>query len=97
MLNYTKGEWEVMYDSVHGYSIGNGEVTLATLTTLLEEQANARLIAAAPELYEALKQIQRWLLEGTEIEGGKAKLFNTQFVKANNLTVRAIAKVEGGK
>ena len=101
MLNYTKGEWTVEDET----NIFCGDRLIATAggysdnytSPRAENKANARLITQAPRMYEALKQIQRWLLGGTEIEGDKAKLFNTQFVKANNLTVRALAKVEGGK
>ena len=100
-MEYTKGEWKARAYGDGRWYIDSENTQIAEvhhyLTHHRATEANARLITQAPRMYEALKQIQRWLLEGTEIEGGKAKLFNTQFVKANNLTVRAIAKVEGGK
>ncbi len=46
------------------------------------------------ELYEALKSIQEWLLEPYEIGGGQAEFANKQFVKANNLVVKVLAKAE---
>jgi hypothetical protein len=49
--------------------------------------------AAAPDMYEALRTIQKWLLQDGEID--ETKLFNKQFVKANNLTVKALVKAEG--
>ena len=61
--NWTKGNWEAFF-----YGIGCGESLVATVAPrpasnqsddfkLDEGMANARLIAAAPELCEALKQV----------------------------------------
>lgn len=61
--------------------------------TWSEAEANAHLISAAPELLEALKQIQKWLLNDGEIDS--SELYNEQFIKANNLAAKAIAKAEG--
>lgn len=47
------------------------------------------------ELYEALKIIQKWLLEDAELVEGKAQLYNKLFIRANNLAAKAIAKWEG--
>lgn len=66
MSGYTKGPWHIEADSLHGNSYvgisGEGWDELATvvvrmksrLETSPEGVANARLIAAAPELVEAL-------------------------------------------
>ncbi len=53
---YTKGEWEVIEYPVQGHYVGNGEVTIATIHEgIPEAQANAHLIAAAPDLYEEIR------------------------------------------
>ncbi len=55
---------------------------------------NTTLIAAAPEMYEALKSINEWLLDcGEPIE--RRDLWNTEFLKAHDLAAAAIAKAEG--
>lgn len=102
---FTPGKWEVtkwashpdIHVSVNEGSymrfIANcGNPIADTLPTNPDAEANAHLIAAAPDMRDALKQIQKWLLENTEITDGEAQLFNDQFVKANNLTVKALAK-----
>ncbi|KKK45374.1 hypothetical protein LCGC14_3165650 [marine sediment metagenome] len=53
---------------------------------------NNNLIAAAPDLYKALKQIQKWLLFDGEVS--EDELLNEQFIKANNLTVKALSAAE---
>ena len=51
MSQYTKGDWKVLHNK-HGWhcdSDGVGRVCM------IDTEANANLIAAAPDLYEALK------------------------------------------
>jgi len=45
---------------------------------------------AAPDMYEALKKIQKWLLFDVKITDPNN--WNEQFVKANDLTAKALAK-----
>ena len=45
---------------------------------------------------EALKQIQGWLLTTNIIED-KEQLYNESFIKANNLTVKALQAYEASK
>jgi hypothetical protein len=71
MAKFTKGEWKVVEETpnrnriyiedgkrrysvyaLYGHFVNTDEVTVE------EAQANARLIAAAPDLYEALKAYQ---------------------------------------
>ena len=76
MSKWSKGPWELnTYSNYTGWSIfGVGSGCIAerwyeldcTEEKNAEMKANARLIAAAPELYEALKT--KWLREGTEQE-----------------------------
>lgn len=54
----------------------------------------ARLIAAAPEMLKALKQIKKWLLMGDQVISNKNGIYLSAFVKAHNLAIEAIAKAE---
>ena len=55
-----------------------------------EVRANARLIAAAPELLESLKEIRTYIRENVEI---RSMSFGALVVRMDD----AIAKAEGGK
>jgi len=98
----TKGEWKV-YESPFAPAviIDRPRRLIATCHLevgsegMAEATANAHLIAAAPDMYEALKQIQKWLLVDGELD--RKDLYNQQFIKANDLTAKAIAKAEGVK
>lgn len=56
---FTQGEWKHVNDSpYHRVELVNGRLYVASVEGALnesEEQANAKLIAAAPDLYEALE------------------------------------------
>lgn len=96
---HTPGPWFVGEQmpapskSIHAFiGIGNGacHVGLASITPLTgfcEAEANARLIAAAPELLEACKEVV-FLIEG--IAG-----LDDQQIQAINQARAAIAKAEG--
>jgi hypothetical protein len=63
MTEHTLGPWRVARDDRFGffYVIGGDHVVANAAVTplpLLENQANARLIAAAPELLKTLKTVQ---------------------------------------
>jgi hypothetical protein len=58
-------------------------------------ERNRKISAAAPEMYEALKAIQEWLLFETPINA--PDIWNKQFIKANNLTAKVLASIDGGK
>jgi hypothetical protein len=53
-MNYTKGEWSVRSTSV-GSVIQSDNGDIGILTIRAEDQENAHLIAAAPDMYETLK------------------------------------------
>lgn len=66
MREYTKGEWSTYQDMETGCVIVSGEKTIALThggevesgsITLKEAKANAKLIAAAPVLLEALESL----------------------------------------
>lgn len=104
MTKHTKGPWQVLYSSNKYPSIHSGptQTPVAVLYEYVSEtdrdllnnaEANAHLIAAAPELLKALKSI----LEVTESGALLATLKNRA---CSELLVsdlkKAIAKAEGG-
>ena len=60
-MDYTKGRWEVETGALTKltYIIANGFhiATVLPVESEEEEEANAHLIAAAPDLYEALRSL----------------------------------------
>jgi len=101
VMNYTKGEWEALPWNVgHGFNVFAQNTFIAKVPldtaphTMNETRDNANLIAAAPDMYETLKTIQKWLLDDEQIIEG-SQLYNQMFVKANNLTIKALSKAEG--
>ena len=85
---HTPGPWEVQYNTViECWDIGKaGEERLAgLLASVLSSNADARLIAAAPELLEALKNLYTATPDNEGGELGRACM------KAR----AAIAKAEG--
>jgi hypothetical protein len=64
MLNYTKGKWEVSkpYQQIP-YSVSSSEkYPIARLGFSQEDEANASLIASAPDMYEALKEADKIII-----------------------------------
>ncbi len=61
-MNYTKGNWTIQdknkYETSH---IECGIYRICRIADNREYKANARLIAAAPDMYEALKALCEWL------------------------------------
>jgi len=61
-MNYTKGEWRIDRASLHSdfsihvfsHDYNEGDETVAIIVNSKEAEANAHLIAAAPDMYEAL-------------------------------------------
>jgi len=92
-MTHTPGPWVVeYYDSVR--SKANGEFVCNAITynkygrteeqRLLLQEANARLIAAAPDLLEALKKYQQY-----------NRLKNDSDAEIYDIAETAIAKAEG--
>ena len=68
---FTKGEWKHItvatpngFFSFERVTIENGE-SICYITTRNSEQAiaNAKLIAAAPDMYETLIKVKEWLID----------------------------------
>jgi len=95
---HTPGPWETSKDAVpEGHiQITVYEPTGRRVATVFETEANARLIAAAPDLLKELKDVREWiqsLLDATPDEA-------TDFITNNGEQVEqaiadAIVKAEG--
>lgn len=93
MANYTKGEWQTyLTDTLPDrWTICAGEkgergIAKTVLDNVIppqEKEANARLIAAAPSMYEALKEMRR--------------LYNEESILSIQGAEKALAKAEGGE
>lgn len=97
-VKHTSGPWEVVDKSYSGVGILEGlpsvkvvddELTVAQLCDTGNEEANAHLIAAAPELLEALQ----WMVEHDETN--TSDLENAYFTKGLEKAKAAIAKAMG--
>jgi len=93
-MNYTRGSWEAVGGSVRD----SEHIEICTCSTYQESaNANARLIAAAPDMYEALITLKALL------QGGKVKVAAEGLPE--QITVgalfeqmdKALAKAEGGE
>ena len=60
MSEFTPGPWEVFNEGLGSYKVSKCDAWLGSSTVRTKEEnlANANLIAAAPELYEALERIK---------------------------------------
>lgn len=105
MADFTPGPWEVGYHSTGGNRDGalivdketgtNVASLWVTLRTISEVDANARLIAAAPEMHEALTTIFQAFVDN-EIKFTKKRWSDSEpHYNANILMCAAIAKAEG--
>lgn len=95
MSKHTQGPWEIVENSWSTTTITSGDITIAVLSCEEEatednqfeleaiQKANANLIAAAPEMLNALKLAGQWL------EGWGSAEFELATVRA------AIAKATG--
>ena len=99
MSKHTPGPWEVAYQDKNGQSVVKGEhIEVATCwhhcvgSIEKEMHANARLIAAAPELLEALRMFVVWYgLRDKHDTLLPPKMQEAELAQA----MRAIAKAEG--
>ncbi|MCJ7828382.1 MAG: hypothetical protein MUP81_01410 [Dehalococcoidia bacterium] len=90
MAEYTKGDWKVDYPNVvdtEGWNVC--EVSGEPRKERKEAEANAYLIAAAPDMYEALNQAY-WLLDFF-----RDPHRNNEIIKTREQIRQALAKVEG--
>ena len=88
-MNYTKGEWSISYG---GEVEGRERYAVTTNTTEIcqlrakkdpkEIEANARLISAAPEMYEALQQSLIALNDHPDLHYGVKQIIQKALAKA---------------
>ena len=74
-MSYTKGEWKIVKDE-HGLTVGvevdSGWICDTQFNSMASCEANAKLIAAAPDLLEALIEVVR-ISDRNHEAWGKAK------------------------
>lgn len=105
MSNYTSGPWQVKPNSVGGPTVGPEGSVVADIRTYggphvggrqhPQTDANARLIAAAPDLLEALQEVVAG--DAEEIEDAKrlGVPFPDEMLAAYHKARAAIAKATG--
>lgn len=97
-MNYTQGDWKIEEVITDQPIITAGGKDIAEVLSYGYEEtlANAHLIAAAPDMYEALKKIQDLLKSmcGWNEELGLGTT-NQYLLSAFTFTQKALAKAEG--
>jgi hypothetical protein len=101
MSEHTPGPWEISYGKIRparpieGYTLGYAPICIVRGDKRLHgngvREANARLIAAAPELLEALKDLEEYVSNNIICEPTGIDVNGECFIKAR----AAIAKAEG--
>jgi hypothetical protein len=84
---FTPGPWHDSGNTEYEIYKGNKPIASVIPTFTAEDEANARLIAAAPEMFEVLSE----LLDTLEMSKGYG--FDEEYEKAREV----LAKVEGGE
>lgn len=97
MSAYTPGPWKVLAsDVMKSIEIGAGSEAFARIYPSSHRwpnptaEANARLIAAAPDLLDALKKLRRFVAEGQQMNG-------REFVGLGIEVNAAIEKADGSR
>jgi hypothetical protein len=95
-MKHTKGKWNLFLQDDNGFGITNGDsvIAIAGENDLPENEANAILIASAPELIEALQSIN-----DLKVNLGfpdRQTQWQDWAKKVGRIAREAIAKAEGG-
>ena len=99
-MNYTKGEWKIShsaFDRCHGgkgareFVVNKDEDEIAEVQGNTNDKclANAHLISAAPEMYEALQKISYAVMNGN------LKVNKSVAIQIYEIATPALAKAEG--
>ena len=91
-MKYTQGKWNLFIQAENGFGITNGEsvIAIAGEVDLPQNEANAHLIASAPEMLGALKGALKYLKDALYMDGHTTELLDTyEIIKS------AIVKAEG--
>ena len=90
-MNYTKGEWKAWWhDEIDEYEsdlrirVNGTDLAIILTDNTQEAEANAQLIASAPDLYEALNKLYKAYLRVTTMPD-----------EASREAIKALAKAEG--
>ena len=87
MSKHNSGPWKITHTAINGYRVSDSTGWgVAAILKDTNDEANARLIAAAPEMLELLKQIADWpfpFLSGAGID------------EVRELAGKMVKKVEG--
>ena len=88
-MKHTKGKWRSFTANANGFGVTNGDTVIAIAgeTDLKENEANANLIAAAPEMLSLLKRF-------LEAPGYKEGRDNTKWMLLEEMKAVTI-KAEG--
>ena len=88
-MKHTKGKWRSFTANANGFGVTNGDTVIAIAgeTDLKENEANANLIAAAPEMLSLLKRF-------LEAPGYKEGRDNTKWMLLEEMKAITI-KAEG--
>jgi hypothetical protein len=92
-MEYTKGDWRIHRDGAGNLQVfaERPETGNKIAKVIDNNRANAHLIAAAPDMYEALQK----LMQGQEIEGDRAVIRTAPRFEAIKAGIEALAKAEG--
>ena len=85
--------WDEKYPEMTHWADGAADGRTQVQRTAGEVAANARLIAAAPDLLGALEEVYKWLIK--DWDGTDESLLNDDFRKAARRARAAIARAKG--
>ena len=99
MAEFTKGEWKVWHPVNNDYTIYTGEYGQGiTQVAIISEchpnaEANAHLIAAAPKMYEALRD----MLQGSELDPDNPKRVWDRAMPSSKAIIKAFEALKLAK
>lgn len=94
-MKHTPGPWEthegIDYRHVYGGDFNDSESPIASVSS---SKANARLIAASPDLMEVAKRTVAHLLNGCPVGGNPVSTMNVSEAALYTAAIQALAKAE---